>query len=176
MKLSSTIFTLIAAFSLLAACSKTTAQPPTYQNSAPVTQEEVTSVTMHRSACYGTCPVYTVTIKADGTVEFNGDQHVLIPGKSKSFVAKSDYDYLVSSIDRLQFSTWKGQYIYKEDGCKSVWTDNPTVDITVTGKKGKKHVSYYYGCRGFILAPKIDLLSKIIDDVAGTSKWIGLEK
>jgi hypothetical protein len=38
------------------------------------------SVTLKRTACYGTCPVYTVSIDGSGLVEYLGEFHVDIPG------------------------------------------------------------------------------------------------
>jgi hypothetical protein len=161
---------------ILAACSQATAKLPQSQIAEKAPQTIISSVTMHRSGCYGTCPIYKVTVSANGSVEFDGERHVLVFGKSKGSISRVDYGYLLQSIDRLQFSNWNEQYRFEKNGCKSVWTDNPTVDIVVRAGDRKKHVSYYYGCRGFALAPKIDLLSKIIDDVAGTVQWVGPEE
>ncbi|WP_369935920.1 DUF6438 domain-containing protein [Xanthomonas tesorieronis] len=167
-------FFIVALLSV--ACSRTSAQHQEAPDTNTAHETEILSVTMHRSACFGTCPVYTVTAKSDGSVSFDGERDVKVKGKSQGSIAKSDYDYLALSIKRLQFSTWNDQYHFEKDGCKSVWTDNPSVDIVVATQTGKKHVSYYYGCRGFALASKIDLLSKIIDDVTDASKWVGPEE
>ena len=168
-------FFLIAAL-LSVACSRTSARHQDTSNAATAADPEIVSVTMHRSGCYGPCPIYTVTANADGSVSFDGERDVKVKGTSSGSITKDDYDYLVRSIKRLQFSTWRDQYRFEKDGCKSVWTDNPTVDIVVATKSSKKHVSYYYGCRGFALPSKIDLLSRIIDDVADTQKWVGVEE
>ncbi|WP_349810750.1 DUF6438 domain-containing protein [Xanthomonas dyei] len=168
-------FFLVAAL-LSVACSRTSAQHQDTPSTATASDSEILSVTMHRSGCYGPCPIYTVTASADGSVSFDGERDVKVKGASRGSITKDDYAYLVRSIKRLQFSTWKDQYRFEKDGCKSVWTDNPTVDIVATSKTKKKHVSYYYGCRGFALPSKIDLLSKIIDDVADTQKWVGVEE
>jgi Domain of unknown function (DUF6438) len=38
------------------------------------------SVTLKRTACFGTCPVYTVAVHGSGLVEYLGEFHVAMPG------------------------------------------------------------------------------------------------
>ena len=37
-------------------------------------------ITLQRTACFGACPVYTVSIYADGTVAYNGERFVEVEG------------------------------------------------------------------------------------------------
>jgi len=39
-------------------------------------QEQIESISLSRSGCYGKCPVYQVTINRDGSVEYKGDMFV----------------------------------------------------------------------------------------------------
>lgn len=166
------VFTFVLAQS---ACSTILLQHKNSVNNVPISALEVLSVTMSRSACYGLCPVYSVTVNFDGSVAFDGIENVKIKGVSHGSIAKEEFSYLARSVERFQFFSWKELYGSKSDGCISVSTDNPAVEILVATKNQNKSVSYYYGCRGLPLASKIDLLSNIIDDVAETSKWVGVE-
>ena len=128
---------------------------------------------MHRSACYGTCPVYTVEILSTGGVRFEGEEHVKVAGRQTSRVAPRDFAFLVEAIKRVDFFNLHEQYRFEPDGCTQWRTDNPTVDIVVTDAGTKKHVSYYYGCGGISVADEIRWLSDTIDEVAGSKRWVG---
>jgi hypothetical protein len=133
----------------------------------------ITSVVMHRSACYGTCPVYTVELTAAGSVTYTGEEHVAALGRKSAHIDASEFQFLVTAIERMDFFSLHEKYRFKPDGCPEWSTDNPTVDIVVTRGSQKKHVSYYYGCRGMPIAKRIIWLSDTIDDVAGTAAWVG---
>ncbi len=129
-------------------------------------------VVMHRSACYGPCPVYAVRIGSDGTVVFEGEQDVSALGQRKRTVAVSALIQLSNAIEKASFSSLKEQYRFGPDGCTEWATDNPSVDIIVTAGKSQHHVSYYYGCT-ISVGQAIDDLSKAIDTAGGTAEWVG---
>jgi hypothetical protein len=144
-------------------------------SSASHTVAPIEAVTLHRSACYGQCPVYTVTIKSDGSVIFHGLEHVKAVGDSHQQIPAARVAELAKAIDDLGYWTWKNQYRSEEDGCAAVATDHPGVDIEVRRGGVTKRVSYYYGCKGLPVADQIDGLSQTIDDIAGTAVLIGRE-
>lgn len=153
----------------LVGCSQGSKSP------APHTAAPIEAVSMHRSACYGRCPVYSVTVKSDGAVIFQGLEHVKAVGDSNQRISAARVTELAKAIDDLGYWTWKNQYRSEEDGCAAVATDHPGVDIEVRRGGVTKRVSYYYGCKGLPVADQIDRLSKTIDDVAGTAALIGSE-
>jgi hypothetical protein len=153
----------------LVGCSHSSTSP------APHATAPIEAVTMHRSACHGRCPVYTVTVKFDGSVIFQGLEHVKVVGDSNQQISTAHVAELAKAIDDLGYWTWKNQYQSEEDGCAAVATDHPGVDIEVRRGGVTKRVSYYYGCKGLPVAGQIDRLAKTIDDVAGTAVLIGRE-
>ena len=155
---------------LLYGCGGPTASTP---QAVAARAPEITSVVMHRSACFGPCPIYTVEILSTGDVRFDGQGHVKVPGHQTARIAPNDFGFLVQAIERVDFFNLHDQYMFKPDGCAEWWTDNPTVDIVVTRAGKKKHVSYYYGCRGLSVAKQIGWLSDTIDHVSNSGQWIG---
>lgn len=135
----------------------------------------VDQIALQRTACYGPCPIYTVTIKSDGTVIFDGEDHVKHKGKATSNISAVDWEFLVTSLQRVSFFSLKDRYSTKDDGCTDVWTDNPALGITVTRGKELKRVWYYQGCRGPQELPAIAWLGDTIDLVAKTQQWVGQE-
>jgi len=156
----------VAALAMLPLFSTTWADPADQRPA-------ITSVLMHRSACYGTCPVYTVEITSAGSVIYTGEEHVKVQGRKSARIAPTEFRFLATAIERINFFDLRDKYLLKSDGCSTLWTDNPTVDLVITRGSEKKHVSYYYGCRGFPAAKRIMWLSDTIDDVGGTTVWIG---
>jgi hypothetical protein len=126
------------------------------------------SVTLQRTACYGTCPVYTVTIQGDGRVEYIGESHVDIPGSQKAQFQPDNLQSLLKTVDRIHF--WDLQEKYFE-GC----TDQPTAILSLHLDGKSKVVSNDYGgCSRQASGPQVDLanLAAEIDTLAGTRRWI----
>lgn len=149
---------------LAAGCAKQEVVPPVAREPA------FDSVEMHRSGCYGVCPVYTVHIGSDGTVAYEGEQFVNALGQRKRTVSGSALLQLSDAIEKAKFSTLKEQYTSVLD-CNEWSTDSPTVDIIVRVGTYQHHVSYYYGCT-ISVGQAIDDLSKAIDTAAGTAEWV----
>lgn len=134
---------------------------------------DITSILMHRSGCYGFCPIYEVTVTGQGDVTFDGHRFVEKTGKQHSKVSPSKFQQLAALVVQIGFFKLQDGYRYKQDGCSEWWSDSPTVDIIVTRDSMRKHVSYYYGCKGPSVANQIIALSEAIDKATGTSAWIG---
>jgi hypothetical protein len=147
-----------------------TATAETAASDAPIT-----SVALHRTACLGMCSVYTVELLSDGEVRYNGEEHVKVKGQRKAQISTDEFNFLVTSIRRIGFFALHDRYRFEKDGCPKVWTDNPSVRITVTGAGQRKQVSYYYGCKGLEIFQRIIWLSETIDDVANSAQWVGPE-
>jgi hypothetical protein len=128
---------------------------------------------MFRSGCFGECPIYAVKVSADGTVRFDGREFVLDKGIHTDSISRTSVEALAQAIDSIRFDELRESYRYEPDGCKEWWSDNPSVDIVVTRAEGKKHVGYYYGCRGIDVAARIDGLARKIDELSGTARWVG---
>lgn len=84
---------------------------------------------LHRSACYGTCPVYTLTIDANGAVTFDGISDTSVFGPHHRVMTPDDMAQLVRAVTAIHFFTL-GNYSYGGK-CPEFWTDNPGVTITV---------------------------------------------
>lgn len=143
------------------------------QNQSGTTKSPITSIQMHRSGCYGTCPVYDMKVKRDGSVMFSGHKFVECVGKRMGRISTADFDVIVQKVNEIGFFDLRSNYQSESDGCKSVSTDSDTVDIVVSRGNSKKRVSYYYGCEGVPVADKIISLSEVIDEVTNTGRWVG---
>jgi hypothetical protein len=131
-----------------------------------------TLITLERTLCYGFCPSYKLTIAADGSVVFEGREHVKKTGISKSQISQEAVRQLISEFEKANYFSLKNQYKNPEDGCDGWVTDNPSA-ITAIRINGKtKTVDHYYGCRGAKVLEALTRLETRIDEMANTAQWI----
>jgi hypothetical protein len=121
-------------------------------------------ITMERTACHGTCPIYKITIEGNGTVIYEGQDFVQVKGKQTASVSPAQIQELVSTFEQAKFFTLS-DYTHEDT------TDSPSAvtSITINGKT--KTVNHYYGDNS---APQalFDLESKI-DEITNSKQWIG---
>jgi hypothetical protein len=120
-------------------------------------------ITLQRTACFGTCPAYKVSIESDGRVTYDGSQFVRVTGRQETRIPVSAVVGLVETVNRIGF-------FKLEDTYAAPITDLPTTTVTVTSGGRTKRVVDYVG------APKeLRELERQIDDVAGTRRWIRID-
>ena len=93
-------------------------------------------ITLERTACYGTCPIYTISISGDGSVTYRGEQFVKTIGVQKYNISSGDVEELVALIYQKSFFSLRDRY---EIGA----TDMPTVITTVRVGDQIKSVENY---------------------------------
>lgn len=95
-----------------------------------------TLITIKRSICYGSCPDYTVTIAADGTVTFEGREFVRTKGIAKATISRENLRKLIAAFENAKYFSLNNSYRTAKDGCPEEWTDAPTVvtSIKINGR------------------------------------------
>ncbi len=128
-------------------------------------------IILERTACYGVCPIYKLTVKADGSVLFEGEKFTKTKGKAEGRISKEKVRELVKEFEKADFFDLNGEY-----DCYQM-TDNPSAltSIQINGKK--KSIDHYRGCRKGSAdfekeLSKLTELENKIDEIAGTRKWI----
>ena len=118
-------------------------------------------ITLQRTGCFGTCPIYTVTIYGDGRVVYNGGGYVLVAGMQTSQISEYDVRGLIDEFFRIDYFSLQDEYTA---GITDLpWT---ITSITIDGKT--KEIRDYYGSPQTLR----DLESRI-DQVANTKIWVG---
>lgn len=131
--------------------------------------EQKPVITLHRTACFGSCPVYSVEIFADGQVRYVGSQFVQITGERTAVITKGDVEKLVRDFLRIGYFSLKADYeTYKNsDGTVEMVSDQPTTYISLRIGEREKSIKDY------AFAPKaLNDLEREIDRVANTHRWI----
>src|SRR6476661_539764 len=117
------------------ACLPETVQVQTAKpNEQTVPQD--TLITLERTGCYGMCPIYKVSISADGAVVFEGNRFVKKVGTARSVISEEQIRELLAGFEKINYFELSDQYAKPEDGCKQWLTDNPSA-ITSIISNGK---------------------------------------
>lgn len=135
-------------------------------------------ITLERTACYGICAVYKITVKADGSVTFEGINNTQTKGKVEDKIGENKVKELIKEFENADYSNLKDKYDYET--CPIAATDSPTV-ITSLQMDGKtKTVSHYLGClekdQRTPFPPKLTEMENNLDRIIETKRWIGERK
>ncbi len=151
---------------VVAACG-TPAAPATPSNKVerPPAAHEVMA-TIERTACYGWCPIYKLTVYRDGVVEYSGDKFVKTTGKATGHLDPTT----LAALDAL---FQENGYLGLRDAYEEyMMTDMPSVFTSYAPPDGKpKTIKHYLGDSS---AP--ESLGKIedgIDRIVKIEQWIG---
>lgn len=122
------------------------------------------TVSLERTACFGRCPMYVVSMDAHGAVTFQGERFVAQTGRHAGNVSANKVTELRKMIADSDIFSMKDCY------CERRVTDMPSVIVTITWGGQKKTIKHYTGDRS---APQklLDLQVKI-DDVLGSARWV----
>jgi hypothetical protein len=68
-------------------------------------------IRLQRTACYGTCPGYSVELRGDGEVLFEGEGNVLIVGRHRGRISKEALAGLVADFRDANYFSVKDEYV-----------------------------------------------------------------
>jgi hypothetical protein len=140
-------------------------------------------ITLERTMCFGWCPAYTLTIAANGTVNFTptGNYSVRGDGSVPTFpltgtVTLNQLKVLIAEFEKIHFYSLRNRYGRKGSSgggpsCPHYATDNPGAYITIVISGRRKTVSHYLGCEGSKVLDDLVTLEEKIDEMAGTTRW-----
>ena len=127
---------------------------------------DVESITLERQPCFGFCPVYTVTLREDGTVEYDGQQNVEVTGPQTATIDPGAVQTLGDEMIEAGYLDWEDAYTNQEV------TDQAYAITTVTLADGTtKRIDHYYG--DFSAPEELTELETRIDQTANTAQWVG---
>ena len=120
----------------------------------------VTEIGLERSGCYGTCPVYTVIIKSDGTFRYKGEHFVKRTGEHTGTVSLYAFNHVAQYVRDSGFMDLQESYT-------RMVTDNPTT-FTTAVIDGKRKVVSNYADAG---PSKLWAIEQLIDKLLLEAKW-----
>jgi len=121
-------------------------------------------ITMTRSTCFGVCPAYTVTMRGDGSVTYEGIAHVRVTGKQAWSIDPVAVLTLARDIETAGFFEMKDEYT-------ALVSDLPTTTVTVTKGARSKTIREFYG------APEaLKQIQARIDAVSGVRGYVSADR
>ena len=124
----------------------------------PLPKVTITEITLERTACFGTCPIYKLILKSDGTAVYIGTRFVERLGTYTAYV--SGFEHLAKIIEARRYFSLSDRYT------KPV-TDLPSA-ITSVVRNGKRKTVENYGNFGPLELWEIETL---IDGVVANARW-----
>jgi hypothetical protein len=121
-------------------------------------------ISLQRTACYGSCPAYTVTLSKQ-EVLYEGDRFGAIAGTHRASLPEQGVVGVLAQ--RMLDAGWFGM----EDKYHANWTDNPTQTVTLTVDGKTKTVIDYVGIEAGMPDAVRDIEYEI-DRTAGSARWV----
>lgn len=128
-------------------------------------------VKISRSACFGACPVFDLTLYGDGRVVFHGVRYTKIQGQHSDRFSTGTFLEAISAMEARGFADLKDNYT--RDSCKVWATDHPSVRVEVKSAAITKSLDWYTGCRGIEERAQIDGLVDELERILEVERFIG---
>lgn len=98
------------------------------------------------SGCYGTCPIFKLSINFDRTSKWTAEMYNEIDNKEltgnfQTTISKDKYDEIVNLLNYIDFTTLKDSYAVR-------WTDDQSSTLKITYENGKTKIINDYGLIG----------------------------
>jgi hypothetical protein len=120
-------------------------------------------IELERTACFGTCPVYSVTIDAKGNVTYEGFRFVRVGGRQRDRIPIARVAALLEAAERIRFFEMQDRY-------HAPVTDNPTTFVTIkSGGRSKRIEDYIAG------PEELKQFQHLIDETARTKRWVSID-
>jgi hypothetical protein len=159
-------------------CNQTSISPLSRSAAAEIPQDLV--ITLERTGCHATvnvCPTYTVTVKADGTVVFEGKEVTATKGRVEGKLEAEKIRQLIGEFEKADYFNLEDSYDH--ENCPVTATDQPDANTSLQMNGRKKSVRHNLGCYTKdrdVFPPELFALENRIDEIVGTKKWIGERK
>lgn len=106
---------------------------------------ESDAISYETGPCFGTCPVYKVTVSRDGRGTFEGRHHTAVTGERTFRLTPAQYRAFAAHLAPLR--PREGSVRLSGEACRQMATDLPSAEVTWLSQIGNSQSLYfYYGC------------------------------
>ena len=120
----------------------------------------ITEISLQRTECYGTCPVYTLVFHADGTATYHGGANSQMEGDWVGTFDKVDFSELAQLAETIGFFKFSPRY-------ERMITDSPWA-ITAAVRGGQRYTVMNYAATGPLALSGFE---SAIDILATRAEW-----
>lgn len=134
------------------------------QGSASTSFPEKLVIKLERTACFGNCPVYSLTVNGDGTVVYEGKDFVRTKGIRQATISMAAIYQILAKFDEAEYFSLKDSYT----GFGK--SDMPHANTSISMGNRTKSIKHYMGDQS---APKkLTELENKIDEIVNSAQWI----
>jgi hypothetical protein len=106
------------------------------------------SISYETGPCFGACPVYSVTVRPDGTGVFTGKRFTAATGERSFTLSHAQYQAFAAKLAPYRPPSGEVRYAPGESNCANAPTDMPSVEVRWARAIGDSQGLYFYlGCR-----------------------------
>lgn len=151
------------------ACTTTDAVPE--GTPIPIERE---SITYSTEPCFGTCPVYSVTVTPEGEGVFEGQRHVATSGSQSFRIDPATYRRFADHLATVRPREGDRNISHGEPDCGNAPTDMPSITVRWSSNTGAadQNLRLYIGCRG-AEADRVAGVLKSAPDLLPIAAYIG---
>lgn len=151
---------------------------PTDQ-SFPATPDPSTAlIRLERSGCMGSCPVYQIEIRGDGSVRYVGREFVVVPGEHRWTIPRSSVTELIALFRKADYFKLDGYYVANVSDLPTYFTglklgsqEKFVVDYGHAFGEAGASVSMPGG-PGLQMPSIVQDIEDAIDRLSGSKSWI----
>jgi hypothetical protein len=121
-------------------------------------------IKLERTECYGTCPVYSVSVDQDGVVTFIGKKHVGFIGTMIYSIPKANAEALARDFIALRYAGLKREY-------RGNVTDLATYSVSFRAENYNQTIIDYAGYDD-AMPPSVTQLQNRIDEVTRSTQFL----
>ncbi len=125
-----------------------------------------TLITLERQACFGMCPIYTLSLYEDGTVVYVGIKNVAVTGVQ---VGQVDVG-VVTMLSQMMTAT--GYFDWQDEYTTMTITDQPTVITSLSTAENYKQITRYDGDANAPVG--LTWIEERIDLAVNSAQWVKL--
>ena len=117
---------------------------------------KIEEIGLERTSCYGSCPAYTIKMKADGSIVYSGGEHAKVQGVKSASIDEETFTKIASFIKQIG-------YVYMSDSFNSPVSDNSTTYTYIKFNGQFKYIRNYANSGPIALWAVEQLIDKQID-------------
>ena len=104
------------------------------------------SITYETGPCFGFCPIYRVTVNANGAGVYEGIRHVTVRGQRRFRLTPAQYRAFARHLEPVRPA--RGSIRYRGNSlCGPEATDQSSAEVTWQRGRARQSLYFYYGCR-----------------------------
>lgn len=141
---------------------------PPQRRVMPEVALDTVKISLSRSGCYGTCPIYSVEVFGDGRVIYDGDKYVDVTGRHEYRIPVEQVRALLDTFRRSDAWSLESDY-------SAMTTDSPTYCLSIS-LDGQEHVIRDYVGKHAGMPQVVRQLQEAVDRVSRAREWTELSQ